>query len=125
MMPPSRYSFNRATMPSREVGRPIPFTLTLCCFVSGNVGIVYPALGLVGEAGEVANKVKKVLRDKEGVFNEGDRDDIAKELGDVLWYIAALATDMQLSLGYIASQNELKLSKRKANGTIGGSGDNR
>jgi NTP pyrophosphatase (non-canonical NTP hydrolase) len=87
--------------------------------------VVYPALGLVGEAGEVANKVKKVLRDKEGVFNEGDRDDIAKELGDVLWYIAALATDMQLSLGYIASQNELKLSKRKANGTIGGSGDNR
>jgi len=87
--------------------------------------VVYPALGLVGEAGEVANKVKKVLRDKEGVFDEGDRDDIAKELGDVLWYIAALATDMQLSLGYIASQNELKLSKRKANGTIGGSGDNR
>jgi NTP pyrophosphatase (non-canonical NTP hydrolase) len=87
--------------------------------------VVYPALGLIGEAGEVANKVKKVLRDKEGVFDEGDRDDIAKELGDVLWYIAALATDMQLSLGYIASQNELKLSKRKANGTIGGSGDNR
>jgi len=87
--------------------------------------VVYPALGLVGEAGEVANKVKKVLRDKDGVFTSEDRNAIAKEIGDVLWYCAALATDLELTLGYIASQNELKLSKRKANGTIGGSGDNR
>ena len=87
--------------------------------------ITYPALGMAGEAGEVANKVKKVLRDKDGVFTSEDRDAIAKEIGDVLWYCAALATDLELTLGYIASQNELKLSKRKANGTIGGSGDNR
>ena len=87
--------------------------------------VVYPALGLVGEAGEVANKVKKVLRDKDGVFTSEDRDAIAKQIGDVLWYCAALATDLELTLGYIASQNELKLSKRKANGTIGGSGDDR
>ena len=87
--------------------------------------VVYPALGLVGEAGEVANKVKKVLRDKDGVFTSEDRDAIAKEIGDVLWYCAALATDLELTLGYIASQNELKLSKRKASGTISGSGDDR
>ena len=87
--------------------------------------ILYPALGLTGEAGEVANKVKKVLRDKDGVFTSEDRNAIAKEIGDVLWYCAALATDLELTLGYIASQNELKLSKRKANGTIGGSGDDR
>ena len=87
--------------------------------------VIYPTMGLVGEAGEVANKVKKVLRDKDGVFTAEDRDAIAKEIGDVLWYCAALATDLELTLGYIASQNELKLSKRKANGTIGGSGDDR
>ena len=87
--------------------------------------VIYPTMGLANEAGEVVGKVKKVLRDKDGVFTSEDRDAIAKEIGDVLWYCAALATDLELTLGYIASQNELKLSKRKANGTIGGSGDDR
>ena len=87
--------------------------------------ILYPALGLAGEAGEVANKVKKLIRD--GPDNRPDtwREDIASEIGDVLWYCAALATDLNLTLGMIAAQNEKKLSKRKRDGTIGGSGDTR
>ena len=87
--------------------------------------ILYPALGLAGEAGEVANKVKKVMRD--GVENQPDnwREQIASEIGDVLWYCAALASDLNLSLGMIAAQNLIKLDKRKDKGTIGGSGDTR
>jgi len=87
--------------------------------------ILYPAFGLAGEAGEVANKVKKLIRD--GPDNRPDtwREDIASEIGDVLWYCAALATDLNLTLGMIAAQNEKKLSKRKRDGTIGGSGDTR
>ena len=87
--------------------------------------ILYPALGLAGEAGEVANKVKKLVRD--GPDNRSDtwREDIASEIGDVLWYCAALATDLNLTLGMIAGQNEAKLRSRQEAGTIGGSGDNR
>ena len=64
--------------------------------------ISYPALGLAGEAGEVANKVKKLMRDGVNNMPENWRDDIASEIGDVLWYCAALATDLNLSLGTIA-----------------------
>ena len=87
--------------------------------------ILYPALGLAGEAGEVANKVKKLIRD--GVENAPKdwRDQIASEIGDVLWYCAALATDLNLTLGMIAGQNEAKLRSRQEAGTIGGSGDKR
>ena len=87
--------------------------------------ILYPALGLAGEAGEVANKVKKLVRDGPDNRPEDWRDQIASEIGDVLWYCAALATDLNLSLGMIAGQNESKLSARKKAGTIGGSGDKR
>ena len=87
--------------------------------------ILYPALGLAGEAGEVANKVKKLIRDGPEGRPEDWREQIASEIGDVLWYCAALATDLNLTLGMIASQNEKKLSARKHAGTIGGSGDNR
>ena len=85
--------------------------------------IMYPALGLAGEAGEVADKVKKVFRD--------DRDDaeyrhqIAKEIGDVLWYCAALADDLGYSLQQIAEMNVYKLKARMAMGTLHGDGDNR
>ena len=87
--------------------------------------ILYPALGLAGEAGEVANKVKKLVRD--GPLNRPKdwREQIASEIGDVLWYCAALASDLNLTLGMIASQNEEKLIARKEAGTIGGSGDTR
>jgi len=87
--------------------------------------IMYPALGLAGEAGEVANKVKKLIRDGPDGRPDDWREQISSEIGDVLWYCAALATDLNLTLGMIASQNEKKLSARKNAGTIGGSGDNR
>ena len=87
--------------------------------------ILYPALGLAGEAGEVANKVKKLVRDGPDKRPDTWREDIASEIGDVLWYCAALATDLNLTLGMIAAQNEIKLSARKEAGTIGGSGDTR
>ena len=87
--------------------------------------ITYPALGMAGEAGEVANKVKKLIRDGPEKRPDTWREDIASEIGDVLWYCAALATALNLTLGMIASQNLAKLQKRKDKGTIGGSGDNR
>lgn len=83
----------------------------------------YPVLGLTGEAGEIANKVKKLQRD--GLAIEDIKDDIAAELGDVLWYAAAVATEFGLDLGKVASDNLVKLHSRKARGVIGGSGDNR
>ena len=82
--------------------------------------ILYPALGLAGEAGEVANKVKKMLRD-----NEFDRDAIVAEIGDVLWYIAALSRDLNVNLQDIALANIEKLYGRKERGTLQGSGDKR
>ncbi len=82
--------------------------------------ILYPALGLAGEAGEVANKVKKMIRD-----NKFDRDGIAAELGDVLWYVSALARDLNIDMQDLAMQNLEKLYSRKERGTLGGNGDNR
>lgn len=82
--------------------------------------ILYPALGLAGEAGEVANKVKKMLRD--GDFN---RQAVAAEVGDVLWYVSALCRDLNIDLQDIAMQNLEKLYGRKARGTLKGSGDTR
>ena len=87
--------------------------------------ILYPALGLAGEAGEVANKVKKLIRDGPDNRPETWREDIASEIGDVLWYCAALATELNLTLGMIVGQNEKKLMARKHAGTLGGSGDTR
>lgn len=87
--------------------------------------IVYPALGLNGEAGEVAEKVKKVLRDNGGVFTDEAKEEIAKELGDCLWYICALADDMGYTLNDIAQMNVDKLTSRKNRDMIHGNGDNR
>lgn len=88
-----------------------------------NAKIVYPALGLAGEAGEVADKVKKTIRD--GRNDAEYYHQIAKELGDVLWYCAVLADDLGYSLQQIAEMNVYKLQVRKAMGTIGGDGDDR
>lgn len=82
--------------------------------------ITYPAMGLANEAGEVLGKVKKIIRD--GTFN---RDDIADELGDVLWYAAALARDLNTDLSAIAQRNLDKLASRQQRGTLKGSGDKR
>lgn len=86
---------------------------------------VYPTLGLAGEAGEVADKIKKVIRDKNGKLDKETVKEIEKELGDVLWYIAQLATELGLSLEEIAKENLKKLFSRKKRGKIQGSGDNR
>ena len=82
--------------------------------------ILYPALGLAGEAGEVANKVKKIIRD-----GKLDKSALGAEIGDCLWYIAALCRDLNLDLGEIAKANLEKLQDRKARGTLKGSGDKR
>jgi len=87
------------------------------------LGVQYLALGLTGEAGEVANKVKKLIRD--GGDSPDKRKEIAKELGDVCWYLAVLAQELGSNLGKIMEDNIAKLEDRKARGVIGGSGDNR
>ncbi len=87
--------------------------------------IVYPTLGLTNEAGEFAGKIKKIFRDKRGVISEEDRQELEKELGDVLWYVAQLATELNLSLEEVASQNLQKLADRQARNQIQGDGDNR
>lgn len=86
---------------------------------------IYPTLGLVGESGEVAEKIKKVLRDGEGIISEEQKQEIKKELGDVLWYLAQLATELDLSLEEIAAFNIEKLYSRQKRGNLHGSGDNR
>jgi NTP pyrophosphatase (non-canonical NTP hydrolase) len=85
--------------------------------------VTYPALGLAGEAGEVADKVKKIIRDKRD--DARFKGEIAKEIGDVLWYCAVLADDLGFSLQQVAEMNIYKLKSRKVAGTIGGSGDDR
>ena len=87
--------------------------------------LVYPVLGFVGEAGEIANKVKKIFRDADGVITEETREDLKKELGDALWYLAELATRLDISFNEIAEKNIGKLQSRKERGVIKGSGDNR
>ena len=87
--------------------------------------ILYPALGMAGEAGEVANKVKKIIRDGTDNLPEDWKDQLASEIGDVLWYCAALANDLNMPLALIAAQNRDKLLARKQKGMIGGSGDSR
>lgn len=90
-----------------------------------SAGAPYAALGLTGEAGEVAQKIKKLIRDKGGQCGPEDRDALAAELGDVLWYLAALADDLGYSMADIAAGNLAKIARRQAAGTIGGSGDER
>ena len=88
--------------------------------------IVYPALKLSGEAGEVSEKIGKRLRDMDGDLTDPDwQDAVAKELGDVLWYIAALARDIGWSLEEVAEANLSKLASRMERGVISGSGDDR
>lgn len=87
--------------------------------------IIYPVLGLVGEAGEVAEKCKKVLRDNNGVFTKERIDTLKKEMGDVLWYLANLATDLGLSLADVAQMNLDKLAARQENNRLHGDGDDR
>ena len=87
--------------------------------------IIYPTLGLTGEAGEVANKVKKIIRDDGNKINESLVQEISAEIGDCLWYISVLASDIGCKLSDIANANLEKLANRKEKGTLHGSGDTR
>jgi NTP pyrophosphatase (non-canonical NTP hydrolase) len=86
---------------------------------------VYTTLGLVGESGEIAEKIKKVYRDGDGSINDEKRIELEKELGDVLWYLSQMATELKLSLDDIAEKNIKKLYSRKERGRLHGNGDNR
>ncbi len=86
---------------------------------------IYPVLGLVGEAGEIAEKIKKVIRDDNYEITDEKREELTKELGDVLWYIANLSKELNISMEDIAMRNIEKLKSRQERGVLGGSGDNR
>ena len=87
--------------------------------------IIYPTLGLTGESGEVADKVKKVIRDAGNKFTEEKKCEIMKEIGDVLWYCAALSHDLGFDLETVAQTNVDKLHSRMVRDEIHGNGDNR
>ena len=86
---------------------------------------VYPTLGLAGEAGEVAEKIKKVIRDGDGVISEEKKEELKKELGDVLWYVANLSQELGLPLDEVARLNIEKLKSRQERNALHGAGDNR
>ena len=88
-------------------------------------GVIYPTLGLASEAGEVAGKIKKIFRDKNGAIGEAERDALKSELGDVLWYLAQVCTELDLSLEAVAEHNLKKLFDRLERGKISGDGDER
>ena len=87
--------------------------------------VIYPVLGLANEAGEVAGKVKKIFRDKDGVIGDVEREALKAELGDVLWYIAQVCTELDISMDEVAESNLAKLLDRQQRGKIRGDGDNR
>ena len=97
-------------------GKPQPIT---------SIAFVNKVLGLCGEAGEVADKIKKLQRNQAGKVTAKDRDELVKELGDVLWYLSAIARYLDVSLDHVAEQNLAKLFDRKARNAIKGNGDNR
>lgn len=86
---------------------------------------IYPTLGLVGESGEVAEKVKKLIRDGDGTLTDLDREKIALEVSDICWYVAVLAYELDYTLEEIMQMNLDKLRSRAERGVITGSGDNR
>lgn len=87
--------------------------------------IAYMTLGLAGETGEIAEKIKKIIRNHEGDFSKLDKEDMTKELGDVLWYLSALSTQLGIDLGEVAKVNLAKINDRKQRGVINSTGDNR
>ena len=89
------------------------------------VGFIEKVLGLTGEAGETADKVKKILRDKGGHASDADREEIIKELGDVLWYVANVARCLGVDLSEVAKKNVEKLESRQKRNMLHGEGDNR
>jgi NTP pyrophosphatase (non-canonical NTP hydrolase) len=110
-----RFDFERYQEKAARTGGP----------VATDHPIVYPTLGLVNEAGEVAGKVKKIFRDRDGVITDADRDALTLELGDVLWYLSELCTRLGISLEDVAERNIAKLADRSARGVLHGDGDHR
>jgi NTP pyrophosphatase (non-canonical NTP hydrolase) len=88
------------------------------------MAVAYDGLGL-GEAGEVQGKIKKIIRDNGGIISTKEKDEIAKELGDCLWYIASMCQNLGITMESVATANIEKLQSRHARGTVHGSGDNR
>ena len=88
-------------------------------------GLIEKVLGITGEAGEVADKFKKIIRDKNGEISEEDKVEIVKELGDVLWYTATIARYMDVEFSEVARKNIEKLEGRRKRGKLRGEGDNR
>ncbi len=113
--PMSEFSFDEYQKQSRTTAR----------YPDIGNNYVYPVLGLCGEAGEVSEKIKKLLRDKGGVIDDAFREAAKKELGDVLWYHAQLCSEFGFSMSDVAKGNLDKLFGRVERGTIHGSGDNR
>jgi NTP pyrophosphatase (non-canonical NTP hydrolase) len=89
------------------------------------LGFIYTALGLSGEAGEVVEKIKKIWRDKDKRVNDDDRQEITKEIGDVLWYLSQLAEELGINFDEVAQLNLEKTQSRLQRGVLHGSGDNR
>lgn len=87
--------------------------------------LAYPTLGLVNEAGEVAGKIKKIFRDKNGIVSVEDKEALKAELGDVLWYFTQICTELGLTLEEVAEANLEKLFSRLERNKLGGDGDNR
>jgi NTP pyrophosphatase (non-canonical NTP hydrolase) len=90
-----------------------------------NYALTYPVMGMLSEAGEVAGKVKKAIRDNSGVIDEARKEELAAEVGDVLWYLTQICTELGLTLDEVAKANLDKLLSRLDRGVLGGSGDNR
>jgi NTP pyrophosphatase (non-canonical NTP hydrolase) len=101
------------------------FALSTAIYPNKGENLIYPVLGLCGEAGEVAEKLKKIIRDKEGVVSASDIDEIEKELGDVMWYIAAICHELDITMNGVIDANVSKLKSRQERNQIHGSGDNR
>lgn len=87
--------------------------------------VIYPVIGMCGETGEVAEKIKKIIRDKNSIFDETSKIEIMKELGDVMWYISNIATDLNVNMSDILTMNLDKIQSRQSRNKIHGSGDNR
>ena len=98
---------------------------TTAIYPNKGKNITYPALGLGGEAGEVLEKIKKIIRDDNFEITQEKKQELIKEIGDVLWYLAAIASELKIDLNEIAEQNISKLFSRKERNTLHGSGDNR
>ena len=99
--------------------------LETAIYPNRGANFVYPVLGLCGESGEIADKLKKVIRDGDGVLTDTVRDAVAMEIGDCMWYIAVLAAELDYELSEIMAMNLAKLASRQQRGVISGSGDAR